>query len=311
MNPQSPFKSTSAYLISAQISSADASQSASPFGGFASSNANSSFGAAKVFGSGFSSGFGSSVSKMNSFAAPVGDIAAKKEIKKPTFGAPVEEKADDGDEDDDDDDEQVTDEGGEDDAPDLEAGWGAKPQVLQVQDGEAFLHSLQGACSPCPANTGEEDEETRFASRGKLYQYQSEKKAWAERGVGPVKLNVKHLTDDEDESGGPGPEARLIMRAAATHKVILNATVFKEMAIGDSKGKLPNGRQVWFSVVVDGSPTPFLLKVRCPAFHCVLELTTYRCRRNRMSPAYTMQSKWSKKKCEGSSDVGAGQVVNW
>lgn len=51
------------------------------------------------------------------------------------------------------------------------------------------------------------------------------------------------------------------MRTAATHKVILNATVFKEMKIGDKDGNEPKGRQLLFSAHVDGSLVPCILKV--------------------------------------------------
>ena len=79
-----------------------------------------------------------------------------------------------------------------------------------------------------------------------------------------MKLNLKKADTEEQEGTGKGLEARLIMRAAATHKVILNATIFKEMQVGDNKGLKPaqGSRQFCFSAPVNGALVPFLLKVR-------------------------------------------------
>lgn len=46
-------------------------------------------------------------------------------------------------------------------------------------------------------DTGEEGEDTLFTTRAKLFQYHPEKKAWAERGIGPFKLNVKRKDNEE------------------------------------------------------------------------------------------------------------------
>lgn len=116
-----------------------------------------------------------------------------------------------------------------------------------------------------------------FTGRGKLYHFHAARKAWAERGVGPIKLNTRASSAE-----GGGLEARLIMRAAATHKVILNAMVFKEMKIGDKDGNAPKGRQLFFSAQVDGLLVPCILKVgtqsRCA--RCVLMMD--RCQKTRM-----------------------------
>ena len=79
--------------------------------------------------------------------------------------------------------------------------------------------------------------------------------------------------EDEDEQNYPDVEngvraegvrlqgARLIMRTAATHKVILNARIFKEMSIGDASGHEPKGKSLLFSVPIDGKLIPHTLKV--------------------------------------------------
>lgn len=76
------------------------------------------------------------------------------------------------------------------------------------------------------------------------------------------KLNVTRKNPDEDnENDRSKTQARFIMRTFATHKVILNAPVFKEMNMGDNQGKEPTGRAVYFSVPVDGKLVPHTLRV--------------------------------------------------
>ena len=103
-----------------------------------------------------------------------------------------------------------------------------------------------------------------YVSRGKLYHFQPEKKAWAERGVGPIKLNAKNPALYGEDAEKKKPEARLIMRAAATHKVILNTKIFKEMKLGDQHGNKPSGRILFFSAAFAGPLVPVQLKVGSP-----------------------------------------------
>lgn len=51
------------------------------------------------------------------------------------------------------------------------------------------------------------------------------------------------------------------MRAHSTYRVLLNAPIFKNMKIGDSKGKEPLGKSISFAVIEDGKPIPYLIKV--------------------------------------------------
>ena len=111
--------------------------------------------------------------------------------------------------------------------------------------------------------TGEEGEYSTFQGRGRLYHFVNG--SWTEKGSGVIKLNTVYDLPEEDEHGEHVPidihVARLIMRAAATHKVILNARVFKEMRIGDQEGNEPKGKSLVFSVPVDGKLVPHQLKV--------------------------------------------------
>ncbi|KAL5536973.1 hypothetical protein ACEPAF_796 [Sanghuangporus sanghuang] len=68
-------------------------------------------------------------------------------------------------------------------------------------------------------HTGEEQEDTVFQVRGKLYAL-SEQNAWKERGTGLLKLNVR-----KSDGGG----ARLVMRKEAVFTLLLNVPLFKGM----------------------------------------------------------------------------------
>ena len=56
--------------------------------------------------------------------------------------------------------------------------------------------------------------------------------------------------------------ARFIMRNAATHKVIVNARIFKTMKVGDREGNEPEKKnEIFFSAHTDMGITPYLLRV--------------------------------------------------
>lgn len=93
--------------------------------------------------------------------------------------------------------------------------------------------------------------------------YQHDEKKWAERGVGTFKLNVtRKYSDEENDNDNSKAHARFIMRTLATHKVILNAPIFKEMSVGD---KEPTGKSITFSVPVEGKLVPHTLRVSTPS----------------------------------------------
>ena len=118
-------------------------------------------------------------------------------------------------------------------------------------------------------DTGEQGEETVFSNQGKLFFFDG--KAWGERGFGIFKFNVTQKSED-DRSG------RFIMRVHQTYRVILNTPVFKQMSIGDSKGKEPPGKAISFAVVENGKPVPYMLRVRIqttrslPALHLLIRI---------------------------------------
>ena len=105
--------------------------------------------------------------------------------------------------------------------------------------------------------TGEEEEETMFSCRAKLFHFEKE---WKERGVGTIKLNV-HYPIKEDPEEIPEQRARLIMRTDGVHRVVLNTPVFKGMRFGTPDGKEPTGKTLNLTGVENGKPALFLLKV--------------------------------------------------
>ncbi|GBE89643.1 predicted protein [Sparassis crispa] len=95
--------------------------------------------------------------------------------------------------------------------------------------------------------TGEEDEETVYQVRGKLYAL-SEDTHWKERGTGTLRLNVRR--DD-------GTGARLVMRKEAVYTVVLNAPLFRGMRCSLAQ----DPRYLRFSIFEHGSTTHFSLRV--------------------------------------------------
>jgi len=95
--------------------------------------------------------------------------------------------------------------------------------------------------------TGEEDEQTVYQVRGKLYALNSQTQ-WRERGTGNLKLNVRK--DD-------GMGARLIMRKEAVYTLLLNVTLFKGMRCSLAQ----DPRYLRFSAFEGGSTTHYNLRV--------------------------------------------------
>lgn len=95
-----------------------------------------------------------------------------------------------------------------------------------------------------------------WTGRAKLYTMEGEGKerAWKERGVGNIKLNV---TKEEPK------KARFVLRADGTHRLILNAAITKTMVFGqDSEGSKPkDGRLLFNSPNAEGTLEMHLLKV--------------------------------------------------
>ncbi|KAI8979249.1 hypothetical protein BDF20DRAFT_912873 [Mycotypha africana] len=71
--------------------------------------------------------------------------------------------------------------------------------------------------------TGEEDEDTIYQVKGKLFILQDS--AWKERGVGTFRINLR-----EDEQSGK-VQTRLVMRTESVFRVILNLLLFEGMKV--------------------------------------------------------------------------------
>lgn len=115
--------------------------------------------------------------------------------------------------------------------------------------------------------TGEEDETTIFKCNAKIFQFDTEAKAWKERGKGQLRVNRTTpsvgdfglASDDEEEKKEPRKKsARLIMRTDGTYVVILNTLIYREMKIGEE----PTTRQLQFLAQDNGVLTNITVKVR-------------------------------------------------
>ncbi|KAI0351360.1 hypothetical protein OH77DRAFT_1429905 [Trametes cingulata] len=96
-------------------------------------------------------------------------------------------------------------------------------------------------------HTGEEEEDTVYQVRGKLYTL-SPQNQWKERGTGTLRLNVRR-----EDGGG----ARLVMRKEAVYTVLLNATLFKGMRCFLAQ----DPRYIRFSVIEGAATTHYNLRV--------------------------------------------------
>ncbi|KIX02337.1 uncharacterized protein Z518_08278 [Rhinocladiella mackenziei CBS 650.93] len=249
----SPGKSTSASAFASSGLSAFASSEKSPFGtggttakesggfgggggrgGFGSSSG--SFGGPSPFArkplSGFGSGSGGFGGGAKPFGTGISSFAGPGGVPG-TFGKPkpfTTSNEDDEDEDD-----------KEDDGDDHH-----QPEEDVQQDPRFKEQEVE---------TGEEDEETVFSCRAKLYHFEKE---WKERGVGVFKINIRY----ESRMFSPMErKARLIMRTDGVHRVVLNTPVFKDMNVGTHDGKEPTGKTMHLTGLEDGKPTGFQIKV--------------------------------------------------
>jgi len=97
-------------------------------------------------------------------------------------------------------------------------------------------------------HTGEEEEETIYQVRGKLFAL-SDQNQWREKGTGIIKLNLRR-----SDGGG----ARLVMRKDAVYTVILNATLFKGMRCSYAS---QDHRYLRFSTFENGCATHYNLRL--------------------------------------------------
>ncbi|KAJ2126307.1 hypothetical protein IW147_000055 [Coemansia sp. RSA 720] len=102
-----------------------------------------------------------------------------------------------------------------------------------------------------PTTAGEEGETTVHKVRGKVYMWDSEKKAFKDLGVGNLRINTWE-TDQGDK------RARVLCRQETTEKITLNASMFAKMMV-EHKG---NDKNVGLLAVVDAKPTRFMFRVK-------------------------------------------------
>ncbi|KAF1982599.1 hypothetical protein K402DRAFT_397324 [Aulographum hederae CBS 113979] len=97
---------------------------------------------------------------------------------------------------------------------------------------------------------GEEHEFNAFTARGKLFAFVTEgpdKKAWKERCLGSLKLNITSPTDDDFNNEAP-KKGRLIMRADGSGRMALNSPIMKDLLFGGDKP--PTNGQISFQGVL-------------------------------------------------------------
>ncbi|KAJ2503542.1 hypothetical protein GGH96_000102 [Coemansia sp. RSA 1972] len=102
-----------------------------------------------------------------------------------------------------------------------------------------------------PTTAGEEGETTVHKVRGKVYMWDSEKKAFKDLGVGNLRINTW-------ETDGGDKRARILCRQETTEKITLNASMFAKMMV-EHKG---NDKNVGLLAVVDAKPTRFMFRVK-------------------------------------------------
>lgn len=124
----------------------------------------------------------------------------------------------------------------------------------------------------CAVVTGEENEVPVCYYRAKIYHYDKVASSWKERGVGTLKLlaSKMDLNDLSDNSSTSiKRKYRLVMRADAVHKVILNVPLTEELmkTYGD-QGKPPTGNNFKLLGLENGELVTLLIKV-CFTFDVV------------------------------------------
>jgi len=124
--------------------------------------------------------------------------------------------------------------------------------------------------------TGEEDEVNIYQTKGKLYADVEKTHSWKERGKGTFRINVNMRDTSRARLGKllqpfiSKPERRslktssqfsittqIVMRTDGVLRLILNVAIFPEM-----NAVITGEKYVRFVGIEDGTPIPFLLKVR-------------------------------------------------
>lgn len=216
-----------------------------------------------------SAGFGDIAAKsfpnvISGAPKPLGSIAGLKPAK--PFGAPEDYSDDEGSDDEGGDDE---DSGDEEKSKKEKEPKTAKSEVFQETEGanslsfSPFWISMLTCCST--VITGEENEVTICHYRAKTYHFDKTASAWKERGVGTLKLLASKIDLDDLVENLDAPtkrKYRLVMRADAVHKVILNVPLTEDLiATYGDQGKLPSGNNFRLLGLENGELTTLLVKV--------------------------------------------------
>ncbi|RPB24609.1 hypothetical protein L211DRAFT_178252 [Terfezia boudieri ATCC MYA-4762] len=232
--------------------------STSPFGSpkpspspFAAAAGTNNQGGVGVFG-GFSqkapsTGFGALAAKpfanvISSAPKPMGPIAGSKPVK--PFGAPEDYSDDEGS-----DEEDYEGSGDEEKCKKEKEPKTVKSEVFQETE----------------VITGEENEVTICHYRAKTYHFDKTASAWKERGVGTLKLLASKIDLNALADNPDAPikrKYRLIMRADAVHKVILNVPLSEDLiATYGDQGKFPSGNNFRMLGLENGELATLLIKV--------------------------------------------------
>lgn len=145
------------------------------------------------------------------------------------------------------------------------------PRFHEQQGMSAEPDKIPQVLTLLTVDTGEEGEETHFSARARLYFF-SKDGGWKERGTGTFKINIRMDDDSINEESSVDVEAqaesatgrrkaRLLMRADATHRVILNTPVFRGMRFGAPDGTEPTGKIMHLQSLEESKPVPLQIKV--------------------------------------------------
>ncbi|XP_057302228.1 E3 SUMO-protein ligase RanBP2-like [Hydractinia symbiolongicarpus] len=107
----------------------------------------------------------------------------------------------------------------------------ASPSKLNEEEPEIHVEAIVQVSKLDSITTGEEDEETIFSHRAKLFRYDSSVKQWKERGLGDVKLTHNKNTNS----------CRVIMRREQIHKLCANHAIMPSMELSP----LNNSDKAW------------------------------------------------------------------
>ncbi|EIN05968.1 hypothetical protein PUNSTDRAFT_145365 [Punctularia strigosozonata HHB-11173 SS5] len=132
-------------------------------------------------------------------------------------------------------------------SPKETASFGEKLRAGKDQEDESESERSKVELSEQDVPTGEEEEETVYQVRGKLYTLSPETQ-WQERGTGMLKLNVLRVD---------GSSPRLVMRKEAVYSLLLNISLFKGMHFALAQ----DPRYLRFSALENGKTVHYNLRV--------------------------------------------------